>query len=65
MAGTAMTIVVFSHGWRAVLRSLQHADATCQDSKHPWTAGMWGSVLALPLAFALLLEAEALLSFFR
>ena len=65
LAGTAMTIVVFSHGWRAVLRSLQHADATCQDSKHPWMAGMWGSVLAFPLALALLLEAEALLSFFR
>lgn len=65
LAGTAMTIVVFSQGWRAVLRSLQHADATCLESTHPWTAGLWGSVLAVPLAFALLLEAEALLSFFR
>jgi hypothetical protein len=65
LAGTAMTLVIFSHGWRAVLRSLQHADATCLESKHPWMAGMWGSVLAFPLALALLLEAEALLSFFR
>lgn len=65
LAGTAMTIVLFSPAWRAVLRSLQHADATCLASKHPWRAGMWGSVLAFPLAVALLLEAEALLSFFR
>lgn len=64
-AGTAMTIVLFSHAWRAVLRSLQHADATCLASKHPYMAGLWGSVLSFPLALALLLEAEALLSFFR
>ncbi|MDP2272871.1 MAG: hypothetical protein Q8K32_19190 [Archangium sp.] len=65
LAGTAMTIVLFSHAWRAVLRSLQHADETCIASKHPWMAGLWGSVLSFPLALALLLEAEALLSFFR
>lgn len=65
LAGSAMTLVLFSHAWRAVLRSLQHADATCLESKHPWMAGLWGSVLAFPLAVALLLEAEALLSFFR
>ena len=64
-AGTAMTIVLFSHAWRAVLRSLQHADATCLASKHPYMAGLWGTVLSFPLALALLLEAEALLSFFR
>ena len=64
-AGTAMTIVLFSHAWRAVLRSLQHADETCLASKHPWMAGLWGSVLSFPLALALLFEAEALLSFFR
>ena len=64
-AGTAMTIVLFSHAWRAVLRSLQHADATCIASKHPYMAGLWGSVLSFPLAVALLREAEALLSFFR
>lgn len=64
-AGTAMTIVLFSHAWRAVLRSLQHADVTCIASKHPYMAGLWGSVLSFPLAVALLLEAEALLSFFR
>jgi hypothetical protein len=65
LAGTAMTIVLFSHAWRAVLRSLQHADAACLASKHPWMTGLWGSVLSFPLALALLLEAEALLSFFR
>lgn len=65
LAGSAMTIVLFSHAWRAVLRSLQHADETCIASKHPWMAGLWGSVLSFPLALALLLEAEALLSFFR
>lgn len=65
LAGTAMTIVLFSHAWRAVLRSLQHADETCIKAKHPWMAGLWGSVLSFPLALALLLEAEALLSFFR
>ena len=64
-AGTAMTIVLFTSAWRAVLRSLQHADTTCQESKHPWMAGLWGSVLSFPLALALLFEAEALLSFFR
>ena len=64
-AGTAMTIVLFSHAWRAVLRSLQHADAVCLASKHPYLAGLWGSVLSFPLSLALLLEAEALLSFFR
>ena len=64
-AGTAMTIVLFSHAWRAVLRALQHADATCLESRHPYMAGLWGSVLSVPLAVALLLEAEALLSFFR
>ncbi len=63
--GTAMTMVLFSHGWRAVLRALQHADATCNASKHPWWAGAWGTALSLPLAVALVLEAGAVLSFFR
>lgn len=64
-AGTAMTIVLFSHAWRAVLRALQHADEACLAAKHPMMTGLWGSVLSFPLALALLLEAEALLSFFR
>lgn len=65
LAGTAMTIVVFSHGWRAVLRALQHADDACVKAKRPWVEGLWGSALAVPLAIALLLESEVLLSFFR
>lgn len=64
-AGGAMALVLLTHGWRAVLRALQHADAACLAARHPWTAGLWGSALALPLAVALVLEAEALLSFFR
>lgn len=64
-AGTAMTILLFSHCWRAALRALQHADETCVKAKRPWLAGLWGSALGLPLVLALLLESEALLSFFR
>lgn len=55
--GTAMTVVIFTHGWRAVLRALQHADAVCGRSKHPWWSGLWGSALSAPLAIALALEA--------
>jgi hypothetical protein len=65
LAGTAMTILVFSHCWRAVLRSLQHADQTCVKAKRPWLAGLRGNLAAFPLAVALVLEAEAVLSFFR
>lgn len=66
IAGAAsMALVLFSLGWRATLRALEHADAACQAAKHPWSAGWWGSLLALPLALALLLQGQALLSFFR
>ena len=61
----AMALVLFSHGWRATLRAFQHADATCLAAKHPWAAGWWGSVLSFPLALALLLQGQALLSFIR
>lgn len=64
-AGTAMTVLLFSHCWRAVLRSLQHADQTCVKAKRPWLAGLRGNLAAFPLAIALVLEAEAILSFFR
>lgn len=63
--GTAMTIVVFSHCWRAVVRSLEHADAVCAKSKHPFWSGVWGTTLGAPLALALLLDSEVFLSFFR
>lgn len=65
VAAAATVVVLLTQGWRAVLRALQYADAACQASPRPWTTGLWGSVLAFPLAVALLLEAEALLSLFR
>lgn len=64
-SGLAFLAVLASLGWRAVARALQHADAACVASPRPWMAGWWGSVLALPLAVAVLLEAEALLSVLR
>ncbi len=63
--GLAVALVLLSLGWRAVLRALQHADAACTAAKQPWLAGWWGTVLSFPLAVAVLLEAEALLSFLR
>ena len=65
MGGTAMTVVVFSHCWRAVVRSLEHADAVCAKSRHPNWSGLWGTVIGAPLALGLALESEVLLSFFR
>lgn len=68
LGGLAMALVLSTHGWRAALRALQHADARCEEAAKssrvkPWLVGVWGSVLALPLAVALLLEARSLLSF--
>lgn len=68
LGGLAMALVLFSHGWRAVLRALEHADTRCEEAakaskSKPWLVGLWGSALAFPLALALLLEARALLSF--
>lgn len=63
--GLAVALLLLSPGWRAVLRALQHADAACTASPRPWLAGLWGSGLALPLAVAVLREAEALLAVFR
>lgn len=65
----ALVAVVSSHGWRAVLRALEHADAACEarvTRRLPvWSAGLWGSVLAAPLALALLLEAQNFLALVR
>lgn len=55
--GTAMLVVLISHGWRAVLRSLQHADEVCRESKRPWFSGLSGTLIALPLAAALIIHA--------
>lgn len=70
LGGLAMALVLLSHGWRAVLRALEHADARCEAAVSrsraaPWVAGVWGTALGLPLAVALVLEAHALLSFVR
>lgn len=67
--GLSFILVLFSLGWRAVLRALEHADATCRElaktsKKRAALAGLWGTALSLPLALALLLEARALLSVF-
>jgi hypothetical protein len=65
----AIVLVLASHGWRAVLRALEHADAACEErakrAKSPWVTGLWGSVLSFPLAVALLLEAHNLLALVR
>lgn len=63
--GLVVALVLLTSGWRAVLRALQYADAACTAAKQPWLAGLWGSGLALPLAVAVLLEAEALLAVLR
>jgi hypothetical protein len=65
VGGVGLLLVLLSLGWRAVLRALQYADATCTGAKQPWVTGLWGSVLALPLAVAVLLEAHALLAVLR
>lgn len=61
----AIIAVIASHGWRAVLRALQHADDACEARrlKRPWLTGTWGTAISFPLAVALLLQARALLSF--
>jgi hypothetical protein len=68
MALGALALVLGSLGWRAVLRALQHADKVCESragkKAGPWTAGIVGSALALPLALAAVLDTP-LLSFFR
>lgn len=82
----AFVHVSIAFGWRAVLRSLQHADAACMPAaaisaadalaqlagkkkpakaRGPWTVGIVGSAILVPLALAALLEALPLLSFFR
>jgi hypothetical protein len=67
LGGLALALVLMSHGWRAVLRALEYADARCEEvakrsRAKPWLVGLWGSALAFPLALALLLEARSLLS---
>jgi hypothetical protein len=66
--GLALGIVLVSHGWRAVLRALQHADDRCvaaRTTRERWLAGTWGTLLATPLAVVLAMEAHALLAVVR
>jgi hypothetical protein len=66
--GLALGVVLRSHGWRAVLRALEHADARCAEAtstRARWLAGSWGTVLASPLALVLALQAQALLAVVR
>ncbi len=62
-------LVAVSLGWRAVLRSVQHADAESEDPTRVGAervlAGLVGSLWVLPLAVAALLDASPVLSFFR
>lgn len=72
LAVGAICGVLYSFGARAVLRNLQHADevAAEDDKKHKTKAlrfsrGLVGTMLAVPLAVAALLDATPLLAFFR
>ncbi len=64
----AIVLVLVSLGWRAVLRSLEHADDACEAvekrSKPSWLLGLWGNALALPLAAAVILDARSFLAVF-
>lgn len=63
----SLVVVVWSLGWRAVLRALEHADEVCE-AQMTWrqrlVVGTWGTVLATPLAVAMALHARPLLSVF-
>jgi hypothetical protein len=61
----AMALVLVSHAVPAVQRAFVHARARSDEAKVPAVEGLWGSVFALPLAFALLVEAPALLALVR
>jgi hypothetical protein len=70
--GLAMAVlfgVLLSLGWRAVLRNLQHADASCEAHARGWgralSPGLVGSALVAPLALAAVLDASPVLSFLR
>ena len=61
----AMAVVLFSPGWRAVLRVFEYADLACAGARTVRarvSVGLWGTALALPLALLLMSEARALLA---
>jgi hypothetical protein len=61
--------LLLSLGGRAVLRNLQHADASSEAHARGWgpafSHGLVGSALVAPLALAAVLDASPLLSFLR
>lgn len=65
----ALVAVLYTLGWRAILRTLQDAD-TMSDEGNPSRAeavwrGLPATLVVIPLAFAALAGATPLLSFFR
>ncbi len=62
-------LVLYSLGWRAVLRNLEHADELSREvrpsPRNALVHGLWGSLAVLPLAVAALWDASPVLSFFR
>lgn len=69
LALAAFALVLFTFGWRAVLRSFQHADKLSEQAtwrgRRAVSAGLISAALGAPLALAALLDACPLLSFFR
>lgn len=68
-AVAAAALVLVSLGARAVGRALEHGDrassAAVAEGRSAWTAGLWGTALAVPLGVALALEGRALLGIFQ
>lgn len=69
LAIAVLGLVLYSLGWRAVLRNLEHADELSRETagsrRKALVQGLWGSVLVIPLAWAALWDASPVLSFFR
>jgi hypothetical protein len=65
----ALAAVLYALGWRAVLRTLQDADVMSDDGNPSRQEAVWrglpATAVVIPLAFAALLGATPLLSFFR
>lgn len=70
IAIAALVGVSWSFGWRVVLRSIQHAHEVAESLRFRprrvrMLAGLWGSLVVLPLGIAAIVDATPLLSFFR
>jgi hypothetical protein len=64
-----LAAVFATFGWRAVLRSLQSADALCEEAAKTRLRAYWiglaGSAVVVPLAVAAVVDASPILAFFR